>query len=700
MRQFVSLGPSDVDGVGGGAEPTVDLAESAAEIAVTYRFPGLHRSEDERLLDGRPTMFQKVDMDAVGHLAATGKPLLPSLGRYVQVPEGYEVKLGEVRTGAPVTVEDCWVLPSQGSATDAAGESAGFDFDRATYERDELYPKQPVELSGPFELDGYRAVLLHVRPVQHNPKRRVLVAHGSVDIHLELVGRAAEPLPFHPDDSREAFGNLFLNPRRKPTKRPTPADRASDVAARTDAELLVIHAAKFARGARELAAWKNRRGLPTEVVDIARIGNDASRIKAFLRGRRRESGSRLRYVLLFGDADDIVTETLPEGFGEHNSTDYYYSTPADPASPAELKLPWLALGRIPARDAKEAEGIVADIIAYERQPPADPKYYRRAVCAAYFQGNHPNHQDERAYLETMEKIRAFLVSLGFDAQRVYVSDDPHPKSYSDGSPIPADVVAAMVDNETAARRVVAAVNQGCLFLAHRDHGDTNGWYRPTFTDQELDRITSAVPSMFFSINCLTGAWPETTKTECFAEKALRRRGAAPSLIAATEVSNTWLNNYLIRALFDAMYGGLIPTFPGTTVSYPIRNSRLGDILNYAKSYLPTVANGAEIKDHCEIYHVLGDPTLELWGDVPRTLAVKVGRSTRTLDIHLSECPAGTTLTLWAEKQLLKRVQPRSTRVSIPIKLLSAAVGAGAPLPSVDLACWAPGCRFVETLVKL
>jgi hypothetical protein len=238
-------------------------------------------------------------------------------------------------------------------------------------------------------------------------------------------------------------------------------------------------------------------------------------------------------------------------------------------------------------------------------------------------------------------------------------------------------------------------------VAHRDHGDTNGWYRPTFTDQELDRITSTVPSMFYSINCLTGAWPETTKTECFAEKALRRRGAAPSLIAATEVSNTWLNNYLIKALFDAMYGGLIPTFPETTVSYPVKHSRLGDILNYAKTYLPTVASGAEVKDHCEIYHVLGDPTLELWRDVPRAVELGVRRSARTLDIQLSECPSGAVLTLWAGGQLLKRIEPRSTRVAIPTKLLAAALPKGAPRPeSVAVACWAPGHRFVETRVKL
>jgi hypothetical protein len=705
MRQFVSLGPtglpSDFDHATEGAQPIVDVRESATEITIAYRFPGFYRAADERLLDGKLAMFQQVDMDAVGQLATSGKPLLPSFGRYVQVPDGYQVELGEVRTGDPVTVEDCSVLPSQGSATDAAGEDPAFDYDRATYGRNELYPRDLVALSGPFELDGYRAVLLHVRPVQHNPKRRRLVAYGNLDICLKLVEQPAPPVPYDPNDSREAFGNLFLNPRRQRAGRLATTQPPSEASARSEAELLIVHAARFAEAARRLADWKNRRGLVTELIGIDQVGNEVSRLKTFLRGRRHERGSRLRYVLLFGDADDIVTESLPEGSGEHNSTDYYYSTPADPASVTEVELPWLAIGRIPPRNAREALGIVSEIIAYEREPPADAAYYRRAVCAAYFQGNHPTHQDERAYLETMEKVRTFLGSLGFQADRVYVSDDPKPKRYSDGTPIPAEVIAAMVDNATATERLVAAVNEGCLFVAHRDHGDTNGWYRPTFTDQELDRITSAVPSMFYSINCLTGAWPETAKTECFAEKALRLRGAAPSLIAATEVSNTWLNNHLLKGLFDAMYGGLIPTFPGTTVSYPVRYNRLGDVLNYAKSYLLTVASGAEVKDHLEIYHVLGDPTLELWRDVPRALELEARLSTRKLDIHLSECPAGAVITLWAGTQLLKRIQPKSTRVAVPTRLLWPALPRRAPRPqSVDITCWAPGCRFVETGVPL
>ena len=78
-------------------------------------------------------------------------------------------------------------------------------------------------------------------------------------------------------------------------------------------------------------------------------------------------------------------------------------------------------------------------------------------------------------------------------------------------------------------------------------------------------------------------------------------GGAPSLLAATQCSGTWRNDSLIKALFDAMWPGVIAGFPGSNASYAIKYNRLGDILNYGKSYL-MVAHGTNsgVQHHFEI----------------------------------------------------------------------------------------------------
>jgi hypothetical protein len=217
-------------------------------------------------------------------------------------------------------------------------------------------------------------------------------------------------------------------------------------------------------------------------------------------------------------------------------------------------------------------------------------------------------------------------------------------------------------------------------------------------------VTGKTPSIFYSINCLTGQF-DINPTESFAEKNLRMDGTAPTLIAATRVSHSWLNNDLEKGLFDATFGGVIPTFPSGTASYPITFNRLGDVLNYAKSYLPIGASGSPeyIKDQFEIYHVIGDPTIELWTTAPRSVSVKAAIAIvlrrKVLDIQLSECPKGCTLTIWADEQMVRRLEPSSTHVAISMDDLHLQAGT-TPTKAIYVCFHAPGCGYKEVNVKL
>jgi len=155
----------------------------------------------------------------------------------------------------------------------------------------------------------------------------------------------------------------------------------------------------------------------------------------------------------------------------------------------------------------------------------------------------------------------------------------------------------------------------------------------------------------------------------------------------------------MKALFDAMWPGVIPAFPGTTASYAIRHNRLGDILNYAKSYLLVAhGTGAGVKDHFEMYHVIGDPTLQLWADAPQTVSVRASIPWDKLLINLSSCPSDAIITIWYRGELLKRLAARSTRISISLRDLNlrASLPPFWPMRRVLSVCFsAPGCRFVE-----
>ena len=706
MREFRSLRPERVpegfDAEIHGEEPIVKVEESKGRIVVSYAFPGFYLSDDSRDVHGKKVPFKQVNIAAAGFLAESGKPLLPSFGRYVQIPfdRGYKFT---VEKGKPVQFEDLLILPAQEKLTDNPEEKQEFEYDEKMYAKDALYPEEMVKITGPFDIDDYCALLVHVCPFQYNPAKRKLIGYGNVTVSIDVSlkqGESDEYLYSDPGLNREAYGNLFVNPSRRVEERLEiePGRIGFPPFPLRGPEFLIIYHKDFKGAAEKLEKWKNMRGLRTDSVSIITVGNTVAKIKAYIRNRRKYIFSRLRYVLLFGDVEMIKPETIPGGPYGSNVTDHYYATKTDSTGPTNYVMPWLSIGRIPVRTKDEAAAVVDQIISYEKNPPCDPEYFGRMAFAAYFQGDGTAN---RAYMKTMEDIREHMIALGFDVERIYVSQTSNVQYYLDGTPVPLEVKNSIVDGDTATKMLISTTAEGQLITGHRNHGGSSGWSHPAFTTSDLEAITSEYPTIFYSINCLTGEFDLTAPTESFAEKILRIKGGAPSLVAATRSSHTWLNNDLMRAMFDAMWAGVLPTFPSSTASYPVKYNRLGDILNYGKSYLPVQMSGSSeyIKDHYEIYHVIGDPTIELWKALPITISIQASIIGNYLSIKLSPSPKGSVITVWYKDKMLKRVEPSSNHVKISLRDILPS-----PLPPmkrlISVCFWSPGYRFRQVIVRV
>lgn len=707
MSEFKSLKPrglpKDFDAKIQSEEPVVSVKEAKSQIVVSYSFPGFYLSDHVRNVRGKEVTFKQVNIKGTGFISDAGKPLLPSFGRYVQIPRGCSFRVS-VKRGKPTVFEDVLVLPSQAQLVDNS-QADTFKYNQTFYKKPGAYPKNVVGVRGPLEMDDYAALLLNVSPFQYFPAKKKLVGYGNIAVTIKLKAQkgAVTDTPFDQAANRMAYGNLFVNPVRRIEERVrVPVGRViTPVLRPRGPEFLIIYHETFKRPAQTLAKWKNTRGIRTEIVSIKNVGNTVPKIKAYIRNRRKALFSRLRYVLLFGDTDHIVTQVI-----HYNASDYYYSTAKNPVG-SKYELPWLAIGRIPVRTTAQGNGVVNQIIRYEKTPPTDPDYYDRMALAAFLQDYNDNGWADRAYVQTMEGIRPTMLGLGFNVDRIYVTNSSDPQFYIDGTPIPADVIAAMVPGATATADLVNATSDGQLIIGHRDHGSPDGWSEPSFTRTDLNAVTGNIPTIFYSLNCQTGRFDQPGGTESFAERLLRIDGGAPSLVACTRNSNTWLNNYLMKALFDAMWGSVLPAFPGGSVSYPVRRNRLGDILNYGKTYLPlqvgTYPSVTEttVQDHLEIYHVLGDPTLELWKEEPKKVRIIAYLRIGYLYIRLSHCPVDSVMTIWHRGKLLKRLTPTGTTLKIALKDLVYPTPYRLRYRSDLLVCFsAPGYRFVQTKPRM
>jgi hypothetical protein len=738
MRKFESLNPEELPKhfklEDHGEQPFVILNEEWGRIDVSFIFPGFYISEHARNIGDQKYIFKQINIGGTGWIAENGRPLLPSFGRYVQIPPGCAFSISWTTNGEPVVFDNVLVYPAQTMLKDGMNEKYKFEYDKDFYKETKVYPKKIVGTRGPLEVDGYSSLLLNVCPLQYFPSKRRLEAYGNITviIALEAKKEAATIFPIDPATNTMAFGNLFVNPEPGVEERvfhgvkyflPPVKPRGP--------EFIIIYHDPFKDAAKKLARWKNRRGLRTETVSIKDIGNDIGKkpadiepldIKDYNRTRRKPYFSRLGYVLLFGDVDHIKTDYI-----NGPATDHYYSTEKDPTDD-NIELPWLAIGRIPvgtptmneAEQVNEAERVVDQIIRYEKTPPVDQDYYDRMVFAAYFEdiksnGYKADGIEDCAYIQTMEEIRKQMEIIGFNIDRIYVKDknSPPPKSYANGTPVPVDVINEIKDSKPSTpytNALVTATNEGQLIIAHRGHGSADGWVDPEFTTGDLINVSGKVPTMFYSLSCYTGIFDREKGKKCFAEEILSIDAGAPSLIACTRDGYSWLNNYLMKAFFDAMWGNIFCPTLSANVSYPVRKNRLGDILNYGKKYLPTKVgkyqgvetSEVQVQFNLEIPHVVGDPTLEIWKEEPKRIRIRAILWKSQIYIRLSLCPADAVITIWSGDKLIKRMEPLSTTLTISLRSISDPV-----LPATNVTkrfkykvCfWAPGYRFVQVVPR-
>ena len=646
-----------------GSGPVFEVSQKRNHISVSCIFPGFDISDDELRVKNKKRLFKEIGINGIGFLSQSGKPLLPAFRRFVSIPRGCEVDVVVEKKARPVYFSDVLVTPAQEEVTDANVKHR-LEFDEEAYEEDEYFPHELAIVGEPLEMDGHNVVLLEIYPIQFNAKKQKLRGYSNLLVKLNITRKeegADDDFFPHPEVDLMGFGNLILNPDRG--TQPNSDSQVTAKKSQYQHEFLIIYYSRFKGAAQKLAVWKNTKGISTEAVPISKIGNSVAKIKSYIR-KKRSKASRLRYVLFLGDTNHIVTETV-----SNTASDYYYSTSSDPTGATNCLSPWIATGRIPVQSKSEADSIVEQIIRYESHPPCDPAYYDRFTAAAYFQDDDPQDgKANRAYMKTMETIRGHLVSIGKNVQRVYVSNNADLKYYKDGTAVSPEVKNAIISSRMATSILVSETAEGQMIVGHRDHGDTNGWSHPSFTNDNLKAIKSSYPSVFLSINCLTGQFNLSNSSDCFGERMLKLNGGAPSLIAASQLSGTWRNDSLIKGLFDSLFPGVLPTYPGTTASYAIKNNRIGDILNYAKMYL-FVAHGQNygVKNHLEMYHVLGDPTLEIWKAMPIYVPMHVRPLTNTVHIELDSVPAGAVVTVKLGEKIIKTSRMASNQMQLPLK---------------------------------
>ncbi|MBL8289981.1 MAG: hypothetical protein JNL85_18495 [Rubrivivax sp.] len=605
-----------------------------------------------------------------GRIGPRGQPALPSWQTLIAVPRGATPEIVLPRGGLRVRERmEVNLYPFQPQPVDQAREDdtlpppppetfmdRPFTKDEKAYAVDAFGPGDPCAARLVGSMRDLHIVQVQCMAGQYNPVTNELRLFDSVQFDVRFRGGEGV---FATSQSLSAFEKTSQVGMRSVLNR----DAVSRYVKFIDPqlfrclgeELLILTHPNFRTASDTLATWKRTKGISTTVIDVgANTAYDtAGKITQLIRERYDTCLTRVSYVLLMGDSEFVPpSRTDYPNSSEPDSTtgsDWNYATyPHLALLYLDALFPYFAVGRIPADTLTEANTVVNKVVQYESNPPfinffGGGPFYTTASTASYFQCCRRDvsqaGRDMRSFVETSETVRNTLRGAGYTVQRIYTTNtsfatgpvsDTTPRRFFDGDALPADLAPAsgFAWNGTGTD-IVNAFNAGRFLITHRDHGGPTQWVDPAFSTANLGSLTNgALLPVVYSVNCKSAYWDSETdgggSSESLMERLLTMSGGGMvGGIGDVRNSPTWPNSALLRGFIDATWPNLAAGFGDGT-----SKRRLGDILNHGKLYLGTqigVAQPAgdisvtDYTDEIILYHVIGDPTLEMWTSNPHRL---------------------------------------------------------------------------------
>jgi len=586
------------DGSPEGTPPEVKVIESDAdstrfEVVIHGFFMEEVEAETDPAAACSGMKFSRIflprdSMTNYGTTTSNGAAELPVIRRYLAVlsdadavriaPNAYEIDEESV-----TTLEQVTVYPFQGFRSE---EHPRLDFSFS----DKFYTSA---ISYPIPYDSaptltFRIGLFHhlrvarveMFPLVHIPSDRVLRVYRHFKVKVGHSGGERPEVPSSTPTYGKMYSTLIANyDVVKPLLEPPRTTRCGSY--------LIITPDKYYSNVMPLAWWKRAKGLTVAIRTIpSQIPNTPDGIKDAIRNFYAEHQTDDVFVLLVGDVEELASpvrqayewnELRPDC-----SSDIEYARVA-----GDDFFPDLFLGRIPADNAQEVDGIVKKILNYEKMSTGgDKTWLGKALLVAHKQ-DYPAR-----YRACKESIRSY--------------------AYSYATPTFDTAYGADGATNTYLR---SALNDGRGIVNYRGHGGADCWWAWGVGGQswcitpDVSGLTNGARTpMIFSITSLNN---RIKSTDCIGEIFVKLpQGGAVAFYGASADSGTIPNDYLDKNLFKAVLDeGIEP---------------LGAAANWAQVRTMEELSGAgafSAEYNANIYLLLGDPEMPVRTRPPLSFGV-------------------------------------------------------------------------------
>jgi gingipain R len=435
-------------------------------------------------------------------LLEKGSPDLNRLSASITIPDQDEMQV-EVISSDYTDIANIDIAPSKGGFNRKTKPASVPYTYNETYLQNSFFPGKLVELGDAYILRDLRGQTIYTYPLQYNPVTKTLRIYKNISVKITSKNHKGgtnqlirERKPEYIDkEFNDTYQSRFLNYK---TSAYTPLDEKG--------QLLIISRADCIAAMQPLVAWKKLKGIQTEIVSIATVGNTSAAILSYIQAYYA-SHPTLKFVLLVGDHENITSGpqlTDPTDNTNKGVSDVYYGKLVGTDN-----YPEVLVGRFSCASVADAQTQVDRTIHYERDLKLTDTWLNKAVTFANGETNTtgaPLHYTNMQFIQNI--ITPFLKSTVYNGTPLNVSVPNFV-----GQPYAAD------PNLTV---VLDTVNKGRSTLIQEGEGDYTGfWFSNNtgFTTSNVPSLTNVnkLPHVW-SVACDVGQFNGKT---CFAEAMLR-----------------------------------------------------------------------------------------------------------------------------------------------------------------------------------
>ena len=588
-----------------------------------------------------------------------GCPELKTDARYIAIPKNSVFNF-TIDSISLKTTDEIFIAPASRLPNDYDSIDYQPVENKTIYSKDEFFPKEIITCER-MSFRDFDIILVGIALEQYNPVRHQLksIENATITCHFD------QSKNFETTGDNSLFKNIVINPEffDKPID-----EEFSTVSRRDGCDYLIITPADMLikEWADTLKNFRETQGIMTKVVTMEKVGaNNPDTLKSYLKNAYENWSPSPSAVLLLGDyksnsAQGITTYALkdhPEGqqFEPYLTDNKLVDFNND-------NLPDIVIARMPAANHDEARLMVQKTIQYERRPYSDASYYDKVITAM-------GYQRKRWFQLCTEVVAGYFHKTGkqvIHLNAIYQgtpdsvwstgqkTDDVISYFGPDGLDYIPPTMSHLTDWDANANDITRAIQDGTFMLAHRDHGTYESWGEPAYNTTLINNLNNDKLTFVMSANCQTGHFGYGNKTDCFAERFLRIPQGAVGVIAASELSYSYVNDTYVWGFFDYLYPDFMPNYGNDDIrfQYPAFANAYGKYFLHQSSF-PSNASMKAITYH--LFHYFGDAFLQLYTEVPQTLSVEHPEHIRTdiMDVTIN-ADDGATIALSFNNNLISK----------------------------------------------